>query len=442
MADATLTPQPVAAAERIPPLRGRVRVRTLVITRWLAVTGQLATLLVVSEGMQVELPMLPALAAVACSAALNVGLSLRRGLNGWHSEREAAAFLAYDILQLAVLLYLTGGLENPFALLMLVPVTIAATIFSLASTVALGVLVFACISVLFAWHLPLPWPAPGLRIPALYMLAVWVSLVLGMAFLMFYAWRVAKEARHMSDALAATQAALSREQELSALGGLAAAAAHELGTPLGTIALVSGELARQIGNDPELGDDIGLLNSEAARCREILARLARNPQGGIDQRIANMPIDALVAQIAESRQSGDIAVRCHGRPADGDSDAPPLVRRSAELVQGLGNLIENAIEFARTEVAIEASWSPGEVQLTIADDGPGFPPEVLDAIGEPYISTRPERGRMGLGLFISTTLLQRTGASVGFSNRQRGRGAVVVITWPRSIIEAQGSPER
>jgi len=439
--ETALSSQPAPPAGAVQPDRGRVRVRTLVITRWLAVGGQVGTLLVVSEGMQVDLPMLPAMAAVACSAALNVWLSLRRRLNGWHSESEAAAFLAYDIAQLAVLLFLTGGLENPFALLVLVPVTIAATIFSLGTTVALGLFSFVCVSVLFAWHMPLPWPEPGLRMPAVYKLAVWISLVLGMAFLMFYVWRVAEEARRMSDALAAIQSALSREQELSSLGALAAAAAHELGTPLGTIALVAGELSRQIGNDPELGDDIALLNSEAARCREILARLARNPRVGIDSRLAVMGIDALVAAETEAHQRDGVVLTSRSAAFDGSS-APPQVRRSAELVQGLGNLIENALEFARAQVTIDVGWSPTEVRLTISDDGPGFRPEVLEVIGEPYVSTRPDRGGMGLGVFISTTLLQRTGATVRIANRKRGRGAVVVITWPRSIIEVQGNAGR
>jgi two-component system sensor histidine kinase RegB len=414
---------------------GRVRVRTLVFTRWVAVAGQTGTLLVVSEGFDFDLPMLPAMAAVGCSAALNVALTLGRGLSRWHSDRQAAGFLAYDILQLAVLLYLTGGLDNPFALLFLVPVTISATILSLTSTVGLGLLAFACVSVLYATHLPLPLPDFDASLPGVYRLAIWLSLVLGMAFLMFYAWRVAEEARRMSDALAATQLALSREQELSVLGGLAAAAAHELGTPLGTVTLVARELRREIGPDSHLRDDIELLNAETDRCRDILARLTRNPREGAERNIAHMSLHALALELADLYGRDDVVPRVTGHPADENAGPAPVVRRSAELVQGLGNLIDNAVDFARQDVAIGVNWDAVEASITITDDGPGFPTEVLAAIGEPYISTRPNRGRMGLGVFISKTLLERTGATLRFANRGRTGGASVVITWPRAIIE-------
>ena len=419
------------------PPQGRVRVRTLVFTRWLAVTGQVIALLTVSEALQVELPMLAAMAAVGCSAALNIYLTLRRGLSGWHSERAAAGYLGYDILQLAALLYLTGGLENPFALLFLVPVTISATILSLVSTVLLGLLASICVSVLFNQHFPLPWPEPGLFLPQVYKLAIWAALSLGTGFLMFYAWRVAEEARRMSDALAALQAALARERELAAVGGLAAAAAHELGTPLGTIALVSKELIRDVPQNSDFRADIELLNDQAERCRQILTRLAANPGERADRSIDHQPLDALVAAVAETHRREPIRLILTNQQPDANAGSPPVIRRSPELVQGLGNLIENAVDFARSEVQIELRWSAHEVSILIADDGPGFTAEILRLIGEPYVSTRPNRGRMGLGVFISKTLLERSGATVGFSNRRRGRGAEVVIVWQRGVIEEQ-----
>lgn len=411
--------------------------RTLVFTRWLAVAGQVIALLTVSEGLRVELPMLAAMAAVGCSAALNIHLTLRRGLSGWHSERAAAAYLAYDILQLAALLYLTGGLENPFALLFLVPVTISATILSLISTVMLGLLASICVSLLFDQHFPLPWPEPGLFLPQVYKLAIWAALSLGTGFLMFYAWRVAEEARRMSDALAALQAALARERELAAVGGLAAAAAHELGTPLGTIALVSKELTRDVPKDSGFRADIELLNDQAERCRQILTRLAANPSEGADRSLDQQPLDALVVAVADAYRRDSVRIEFSVRAPDGDDHAAPQVRRSPELVQGLGNLIENAVDFARSEVRIVLFWSAHDVGIEIADDGPGFAADILRLIGEPYVSSRPNRGRMGLGVFISKTLLERSGATLRFSNRRRGRGAEVVIVWQRGVIEEQ-----
>lgn len=412
-----------------------MRVRTLVFTRWLAVLGQVIALLTVSEGLRVELPMAVAMATVACSAALNTYLTLRRGLGGWHSERAATAYLAYDILQLAVLLYLTGGLENPFALLFLVPVTISATILSLFSTIQLGLLASICVSLLFNQHLPLPWPAPGLSLPSVYKLAIWAALSLGTGFLMFYAWRVAEEARRMSDGLAELQAALARERELAAVGGLAAAAAHELGTPLGTIALVSKELMREVPQDSSLRADVELLNDQAERCREILTRLASNPSEGADRTLDRQPLDALVTALADAHRRDPIRLVVTARAPENGEQRAPIVRRSPELVQGLGNLIENAVDFARSEVSIELRWSIFDVSIDITDDGPGFPADILGKIGEPYVSTRPNRGRMGLGVFISKTLLERSGASISFSNRLRGRGAKVVIAWQRGVIE-------
>lgn len=416
-----------------PRQRARVRVRTLVFTRWLAVFGQISALLLVSEGMGAEVPMLPGMSVVACSAALNLWLGLRGRLKGWHSDREAAFYLAYDILQLAVMLYLTGGLKNPFALLFLVPVTVSATILSLGSTIGLGLFTFVCMSLLLPLHLPLPWPGGGLDLPPVYMLGTWFAITLGMTFLMFYAWRVAEEARRMSDALAETQLALAREQELSSLDGLAAAAAHELGTPLGTIALVSKELSRDLPTDSELADDVRLLNSQVERCSEILARLARGPRDGASQVLRHVTLPALISAEAEAhgREGIDIVLESNG------AGPPPVVRRTPELLQGLGNLVVNAVDFARAEVRILVDWDETRVGVEIVDDGPGFAADILSAIGDPYVTTRPDSGGMGLGVFISKTLLERTGAGLRFANLRRGRGATVSIGWPRAAIEEQ-----
>jgi two-component system sensor histidine kinase RegB len=418
------------------PLRGRVRVRTLVYTRWIAVLGQLSTVLVVDKGMDIEVPLIPLLLGVACSAALNIWVIVQRGLSGWHSDRSAAGFLTYDILQLSGMLYLTGGLANPFAVLFLVPVTISATILSLGSTLGLGLLTFVCVSFLSIVHRPLPWPDEDLLLPPIYMLGIWISISLGMAFLIFYAWRVAEEARRMSDALSETQFALSREQEMSSLGALAAAAAHELGTPLGTIALVTKELAGEFPKDSEEGREIALLTGQIDRCRDILARLIKNPRQQVDATMSQLSMDALATFIAERHKRDSVEISVAGA---GDG-RPPLVNQTAELVQGLGNFIDNAADFASKRVEIEIEWDEQDVRLTISDDGPGFPAGVLGLLGDPYISTRSRSGRMGLGVFVSKTLLERTGANIRFSNRSIASGAVVAITWSRQIIEVLRAP--
>ena len=424
------------AAARLEAPAGRVRVHTLMTTRWVAIAGQAAAAAVVHWLVGISLPIAAIFGTIAMSVALNLWLWRRRGSPSWHSDRQAAGYLAYDIVQLSLLLYFTGGLANPFSVLLLVPVTISATILSLRSTIGLGLLAFVSISLLSVVNLDLNWPPPGLDLPPIYILGVWASEVTGTAFLMFYAWRVAEEARRMADALSATQMALSRERELSSLGALAAATAHELGTPLSTIALVSKELLRSRGIDASAREDVVLLNSEVARCREILALLARNPGSGVDRNAENMPFEAMLVHIAEVHKQDNVRFNVTLDPEMKDGSEPaPVIRRSPEIIQGLGNLIENAAEFARREVRLEMYWSAQILRLVIMDDGRGFPRAVLGAIGEPYISTRPERGRMGLGLFISKTLLERTGADIRFANRQDTSGATVVITWPRGIIE-------
>ena len=417
------------------PGPGPIRVRTLVITRWLAVAGQVVALLVVSEGLHAPLPMFWSMLAVACSAVVNIWTGLSRGLNGWHSEREAALYLAYDLLQLAALLYLTGGLENPFGLLFLVPVTISATILGRGSTIWLTLLAFLCVTLLARYHMPLPWPEAGFALPPIFTVGTWVALVLGMVFLTFYAWRVADESRRVSDALAETQLTLAREQTLSSLGALAAAAAHELGTPLGTIALVAAEMARDLPDDSEFGDDMRLLNSQVARCREILARIASNPTEGEEEAFPRLSLGAIAAAAAEPFRHEGVTLLVETAPGEGVEPREPLVHRSPEMQQGLANLMENAFDYARGQVRVVVGWDAERLRLEITDDGPGFAQAVLGNLGEPYVSTRRGRGRMGLGVFISKTLLERTGANVRFYNPGRGAGARVVIVWPRQAIE-------
>lgn len=420
-----------------PAARGRVRLRTLVLIRWVAVAGQTGALLFVHYGLGFPLPVVPTLALVAASALLNIAVSWRWSASTRLSDRGAAGYLAYDILQLAALLSLTGGLHNPFSLLFLAPVTISATILSLRSTLWLGLLALACMSLLTFLHLPLPWPGGEHPLSHLYIAGIWVALVIGMVFLAAYSWRVVAEARRMSDALAATQMALAREQRLSALDALAAAAAHELGTPLGTIAVVAKELRRELSADSPLAEDVALLSSQAARCREILARLSRRPEDESDRTFGIVPLEALVASAAAPHRREGIALEIvtKGDPTAAQGRGrQPMVPRRPEIVHGLGSVIENAVDFARSSVRLEVAWDARDIRVEVLDDGPGMATDILGALGEPYVTNRPETGSMGLGVFIAKTLLERTGADLRFANRPGG-GAKVAVTWPRDILE-------
>lgn len=422
----------VVATGRGTASTGRVRLRTLVVVRWIAVIGQMFSLLLVKYGIGFDLPILPCVVTVLASAGLNVILAVQYPSTARLSNRGATLFLAYDLLQLCALLYMTGGLSNPFSILILVPVTISATILTIGSTFLLGALALFFSIVLAFWHLPLPWSDEPLVLPALYKGAIWLGLALGIVFMSVYAGRVALETRRMSEALSATHSALAREQQLSAVGGLAASAAHELGTPLGTIHLVANELAREMPPEWEHREDMELLVSQAERCRDILKELSRSPGDG-DEAFRYTTIVGLVEAAIEPFEA-------FGTPMtiEPQTGFPPTVYRSPEVLHGLANFVENAMDYASTGVWIRIYWDEPEITLHIDDDGTGIPLDVLKHMGEPYRTSRSEKGGMGLGVFISKTLLEHSGARVNFQNRtENGRivGARVAIHWPRGIIE-------
>ncbi len=425
--------------------RGALRLRTLVRLRWLAVIGQTAAVLGVYLLLGFPLPIGLCLAAIALSAWLNIFLSLRWRKSVRLQSTQAGLLLAYDVLQLAVLLYLTGGLENPFAFLFLVPVTISATSLPLKWTLWLGALAFVCATLLAVRHLPLPWePGAPLVLPQAYIAGMWVAIVCGVVFSAIYARRISEEARQMSVALAAAEMVLANEQRLSALDGLAAAAAHELGTPLATIALVAKELKRELPSVGAHVEDIDLLISQAARCREILARLAHH-ESETDEVYQRTRLPVMLEDLIEPLRGSDVEITVDAAPGDKAPAAPePVFRRNPAIAYGLGNLLENAVDFAQTKVGVEARWTGSNVAITVSDDGPGFRQDVFDRLGDPFVTTRRGYGAetgeghegMGLGFFIAKTLLERSGATVSLANRAAPEhGAVVQVIWPRAAVD-------
>ena len=412
---------------------GRISLRTLVPIRWVAIAGQALTILIVHFGLGFSLPLVPALGVVGGSVLLNVVLILLRQVAARLGERDAALCLGYDILQLAILLYLTGGLQNPFSILILAPVTVAATILSRRPVIVLSVLAVASISVLALWHEPLPWRTEPLVFPAELVLGIWVALVLATVFIGGYTWSVAQEAGRLRDAVTATQLALAREQRVSAVGALAAAAAHELGSPLATIAVVAKELVRDLPDDSPHAEDAALLLSQSERCRTILAELAQQPEDDGGSPYTRLPISALVEAAGALHQ--DQGVKLIFATAGQSAPEEPLVRRSPEIMHGLNNLVQNAVQFARREVSVTTFWDRNTVTVEVVDDGPGFPLHLLGRLGEPYISTRAGAAdHMGLGIFIAQSLLERSGARLVFDNLPDG-GAHVAISWNRANLE-------
>src|SRR5471030_2222154 len=393
--------------------RRNVRLDTLVRLRWLAIIGQTIAVLVVYFGLDFQLPIWACLGVIALSACLNVALRLRFHLRQRLEPDRAAWLLAFDIAELAVLLYLTGGLQNPFAYLFLAPVLLSAT-----------VLMFA--------HYPLPWDNEDpLQLPPIYMIGDWLSILLAIGFISVFSWQITEESRQLTDALAATELVLAREQHLSQLDGLAAAAAHELGTPLSTITVIAKELENAIAADAPHGDDVRLLREQAMRCRDILAKITQLSSSGAP--FDRTSLAALIEEVVAPHRNFGIAIDVAAPPTRG---VEPAGSRNPAILYGLGNLLENAVDFAHERVAVGTQWNEETIEVTISDDGPGFAPGIMDRIGEPYVTSRKRNANepdelpagLGLGVFIAKTLLERSGATLAFENRSfPERGAIVTV---------------
>jgi two-component system sensor histidine kinase RegB len=417
----------------------RLHVDTLVRLRWLALGGQTVALLLTYFGLRFSLPIGLCLIVVALSAGLNAGLRVNYRRVDQLDDIPAAAILAFDIVQLSALLYLTGGIENPFSMLFLAPIMISAVSLSGWITLFLTALTIVAASVLTVAHFPLPWfPEESFKLPLIYAGGQWTAQVVSAAFIATYLWLVALEARKQADALTATELVLAREQHLTQLDGLAAAAAHELGTPLATITLVVRDLEKMLPSNGPFGDDIALLSQQVARCRNILGKLT-SLDGDSGDILDEMTLSLMIEEVVGPQRDFGVKITI---VEDGDG-RQPVARRNPGILYGLGNLIENAIDFAAYEVRIVARWSDKTVRLVIEDDGPGFSPEVAARIGAPYVTTKTDRrakseegAGLGLGLFIAKTLLERSGAKVATANLPPPKhGARITIVWQRALFE-------
>jgi two-component system, sensor histidine kinase RegB len=431
----------VAVSDFRQPSR-HVRLDTILRLRWLAALGQFAAIFIVAQGLEFDVPVIPCVTIVGLSSLIN--LSVQTAFNPMQRLEPvyAAALLALNIVELAGLLFFTGGLQNPFSFLFLAPVLISATALPIRFTIALGLLAVACSSVLVFFHFPLPWDRDDpLVLPPIYLFGVWLSILLAIGVTSLYAFQVTEESRKLSDALAATELVLTREQHLTQLDGLAAAAAHELGTPLSTIFLISRELEKTVKDGPFAGD-IKTLREQAQRCRDILAKIAQLSSSGAP--FDHMPLSTLIEEVVAPHRDFGVAIKVRIAVA---GTREPVGARNPAVLYGVGNILENAVDFARQTVEVNAWWNNETVEIVISDDGPGIAPDMLKRIGEPYLSRRPsadegEHSGLGLGVFIARTLLERTGAKASFANRTfPDHGAVVSIIWPRDRFEAVESED-
>ena len=432
-----------------------VRLRTLIVLRWVAIVGQLTAIEIARHFYKLQLDLGLCYLAVGAAIIANLIAIFIYPENKRLSENETVLTLLFDISQLSFLLYLTGGLNNPFALLILAPVTIAATALRLHSALVLGGVAIALITLLAFAFVPLRMEQGFvLRMPDLFRFGFWVAIVIGVIFLALYARRVSVEINSMSEALLATQLALAREQKLTDLGGVVAAAAHELGTPLATIKLVSAELMEELEGKPDLQEDAALIREQADRCRDILRSMGR--AGKDDLHMRRAPLDSVIREAAEPHKDRGKEIHFDVAPAPGGSTRQPSIHRRPEIIHGLRNLVQNAVDFSVANVWVEARWDERNIVIRIIDDGSGFPSQVIGRIGDPFMRARrsgtdreqrPEYEGMGLGLYIAKTLLERSGAELSFSNGSdpflRGQelpvrcGAIVEVVWPTQKISAE-----
>ena len=442
----------------IRPLSGRtraswIRLRTMILLRWFAIAGQLIAVTVAQWMFGLQLAFGLCYLVIGASIVGNLVAGFVFPQNKRLSERENLAMVLFDLLQLTALLGLTGGLHNPFALLLLAPVTISATALSLRSTLVLCATAIIAASVTALWHLPLVTQSGDvLQLPGIFVFGHWIALLIAIVFTSAYSRRVTSEVHSMADALSATQMVLAREQKLSDLSGVVAAAAHELGTPLATIKLASTELLGDLEDRPDLAEDAALIRDQADRCRDILRDMGRS--GKDDLHMQRAPLTAVVKEAAEPHLDRGKAVIFSDNPMVVGQGRTPTIPRRPEIIHGLRNLVQNAVDFADTTVWIETEWSPDTISVRIIDDGPGFPPQDLGRIGDPFLRrrsssaadpARPAYEGMGLGLFIAKTFLERGGGRLRFANGSdsgwlrglppAGSGAVVEVVWPRALLD-------
>ncbi len=403
--------------------------KTLIFLRWIAIFGQLTSVNLVYFYLKLDFNVVLAHLIIFFGLLTNVYLQFKiKSIQ--LKDLYAAIFLSYDLIQLSLLLYLTGGISNPFSILMIIPAIVSSTFLSMGTTIILGILTITSLFLLTIFHRPLPGIHDGgVDFPKLYLTGFFIAIIIGLVFLSYFGIRFSGESKRRSDAVNQLQQVIAKEYELENLGGQAAAAAHSLGTPLATISVVAAELKKEIGNNSEHSKDIDLLISQTKRCGEILKLISKKKILG-DEFFSKTNIENLLNEIISNFKeisSKDLFINTI------DDKNKIIFKRSPELIYGLRNFVGNAVKFSKTKIEISVKSDMDTVVVVINDDGPGFPEDVIDLIGEPYIKSKINsinvNAGTGLGTFLGKTLLERTGARLFFSNGNKLSGASVNISW-------------
>ena len=403
--------------------------KTLVILRWIAIIGQFSAIILVYFYLKLDFPILIAISILFLGFLSN--LYLQFGIRSITlRDFYASVFLVYDLIQLSSLLYLTGGISNPFSILMIIPTVVSSTLLSMGTTIILGSLTIIFIFLLTIFHYPLPGIHDhSITFPKLYLTGYFLAIIVGLVFLSYFGIRFSGESKRRSDAINKVQQVIAKEYELESLGGQAAAAAHSLGTPLSTILLTVKELQKELGVENKFKKDLDLLISQSTRCGEILKMISKK-QIKDDEFFSKTKLEDLLSELISSfKETSSKHIKLQ---TEHDKNKISF-QRSPEIIYGLRNFIGNAVKFSKTKVEIILSSNKKDIEILIKDDGPGFPADVIEILGEPYIKSKsPEindNAGTGLGTFLGKTLLERRGAKLSFLNDKNNKGASVKIFW-------------
>lgn len=403
--------------------------KTLVNLRWIAITGQIVAINLVYSYLNLSFPIIEAHIIILVGLFTNIFLQFRIK-SSQLKDMYSSLFLLYDLFQLSILLYLTGGVSNPFSLLLIVPAIVSSTFLSLGTTIILGVFTIILLMLLTKYYLPLPGvPEYLFTFPIFYLIGTLIAIIVCLLFLGYFGIRFAGETKKRSEAFNKLQEVISKEYELESLGGQAAAAAHSLGTPLATISVVAKELKKDIGANTEYSKDIDLLISQTKRCSEILKKISRK-QIEEDQFISNVKIEDLLDEIINSfKETSSKKIDIISENDQNKID----IERTPEIIYGLRNFIGNAVKFSNSKVKINLKSNTNNIEVIIIDDGPGFPDDIFKVLGEPYIKSKSKEvslnSGLGLGTFLGKTLLEKQGAELSFFRDKELGGAMVKISW-------------
>ncbi len=410
---------------------------TLTILRYIAIIGQFIAINIVFFYLNLEFPIKASLLVVFIGLLTNPYLQFKVKANQL-KDTYASLFLLYDLFQLAILLYLTGGIFNPFSILLIIPAIVSSTFLSMGTTIILGFITTLILFTLTHYYLPLPgFLEENFNVPSFYKFGILISILIGLIFLSYFGIRFAGETKKRSEALNKLQEVIAKEYELESLGGQAAAAAHSLGTPLATIAVVAKELKKEIGDNKDVSKDIDLLISQTKRCSEILKQISKK-QIEEDIFISSIKLEDLLEEIIDSfKETSSKKIEL----VSNDDNNKINIERTPEIIYGLRNFIGNAVKFSKSRVKINLTSDLEKIEIKVNDDGPGIPDDIIKKIGEPYIKSKstelnPNSG-LGLGTFLGKTLLEKQGAKLSFRRNNDLGGALVIISWkPKNLVNS------